>query len=157
VSLGETIPETVPQILLYATPPNVPVDSEPVIDMPVILDCWRDSDIGAERLVPGDAARGGIVKTDGVPTSAAHRTILAKRNRLKRGMGIDAPSQFLVMRSIMPIEKAVYIKLSLRSQRATRGSPVPFCAPPCRVRFALTMQPRYNRASRRTCRIRPVH
>jgi gamma-glutamylcyclotransferase len=46
--------------------------------------------------------------------------MLAKRIRFKRCMGIDCPSEFRVMRSIMPIGKSVYIKLSLRGQGTPR-------------------------------------
>src|ERR1017187_5688490 len=103
-------PETVPQTRWYATPPNVPVGCEPVIDTPVILDCWLESAISAGRFVPGDAAR-GIESKNGTATSAAHRMMLAKRIRFQRGMGIDRPSGPLLLRSIMPIRKSVYTNL----------------------------------------------
>src|SRR5271169_3226371 len=95
VSLGATIPETVPQVLLYATPPKLPAGCEPAIVMPVILDCSCDSDTLAESALRDDLAR-GIATKNGATTSIAHRTMLAEQICFRRGVGIDHPSKFRI-------------------------------------------------------------
>ena len=159
-SSGATIPETVPQILLYVIAPNVPADCEPATETPVILECGIDSAETAEEPVPAAPALLAAPQKAHrkAASEAPHATALSSWKRPSFEISIARIPERLAMRSIPLIGRRVYKNLPLAGTGDHRPGPtVPTYTLFSPVRFAPAGEPRYNRGSHRTCSNRPAY